>query len=221
MGSIAVMSVPSSQRSEPGSVSPPVPAWPASVTDQSMDTVRLATEIITSFQSAISSKDFDSLAGLFHENGYWKDHLALSWDFRTCKGRDAIASRLREGCPLVKVAVDQSSEWKRPKLYPLDGFGKVLSVQVYTTVTTEVGSGRGITWLVEKNGEWKILAFYTCLTALHGHEEPLGPRRQKGVNHGVNPERKNWADRRKDETEFRDGDPDVLIIGKTPELPRQ
>lgn len=216
MGSIPAMNVPSSQRVEPGSVSLPVPAWPGTVTDQSIDAVKVATEVITSFQSAIANKDFDAVAGLFRADGYWRDHLALSWDFRTVKGRDAIASGLKERCPLVTVAVDQSNGWKTPKLFPLDGFGKVQGIQVYTTITTEVGSGRGITWLAETNGEWKIWTFYTSLTALNGHEEPLGPRRGKGVNHGANPERKNWADRRKDEVEFRDSDPDVLIIGKTP-----
>lgn len=219
MGSIAVTSEPSSQRSEPGSINLPIAAWPGSATDQSIDAVKLATETITSFQSAIASKDFGAVAGLFHEDGYWRDHLALSWDFRTCKGRDAIASRLKERCPLAQVAVDQASEWKKPKLVPLDGFGKVLGVQVYTTIATTVGPGRGITWLAERDGEWKIWAFYTSLTAIHGHEEPLGCRRGKGVNHGANPERKNWADRRRDEVEFRDIDPDVLIIGKKESAP--
>jgi hypothetical protein len=214
MGSIAASDVPSSQRVEPGSVNLAVPAWPGTATDESLDAVKVAADIITSFQTSLIDRDFDAVAGLFHEDGYWRDHLALSWDFRTAKGRNAIASRLKESCPLQKVAVDQATDWKTPKLFPLDGFGKVLGIQIYTTIATDVGTGRGITWLAERNGEWKIWTFYTSLTSLNGHEEPLGPRRSKGVNHGANPERKNWADRRKDEVEFRDSDPDVLIIGK-------
>ncbi|OIW25660.1 FAD/NAD(P)-binding domain-containing protein [Coniochaeta ligniaria NRRL 30616] len=213
MGSVPSSNDISSQRVEPGSVNLPVPAWPGTATDQSIDAVSLATETIAFFASSIKEKQFDAVAALFHEDGYWRDHLALAWDFRTFKGQQAIASRLRESCTLLDVAVDQTNDWKTPKLFPLDGFGKVLGVQLYTTITTEVGTGRGIVWLAERNGEWKIWTFYTSLTALNGHEEPLGPRRGKGVNHGANPERKNWADRRKDEVDFRDSDPDVLIIG--------
>ncbi|KAB5527989.1 dimethylaniline monooxygenase (N-oxide forming) [Coniochaeta sp. 2T2.1] len=213
MGSIQPQKEISSQRVEPGSVNLPIPAWPETATDQSIDPVKVATDIITSFNTAIANKDFDRVASLFHEHGYWRDHLALSWDFRTFKGREAIASRLRENCTLTKVSVDQDNDWKKPKFFPLDGFGKVMGIQIYTTIATEVGTGRGIVFLAEKNKEWKIWTFYTSLTALNGHEEPLGPRRAKGVNHGANPERKNWSDRRRDEVEFRDSEPDVLIIG--------
>lgn len=214
MGSVPATNEASSQRVEPGSINVPIAAWPSSATDQSIDPVKVATDIITSFDNAVRQKDFDTVAGLFHENGYWRDHLALSWDFRTSKGRQAIASRLQESWPLKTVAIDHGNDWKKPKFFPLDGFGKVLSIQVYTTIATEVGTGRGIVWLAETDGEWKIWSFYTSLTALNGHEEPVGPRRAKGVNHGANPGRKNWADRRKDEVEFLDSDPDVLIIGK-------
>jgi len=205
----------SSQRIEPGSVNVPIAAWPSTATDQSVDAVKVASDIISTFDTAITKRDFETVAGLFHEDGYWRDHLALSWDFRTVKGRQAIIAMLQEGCPLSQVVVDQGNDWKRPKLFPLDGLGKVLGIQLYTTITTEVGTGRGIVWLAEKDGEWKIWTFYTSLTGLSGHEEPLGPRRGKGVNHGANPGRKNWADRRKDEVGFLDGDPDVLIIGKS------
>jgi len=218
MGSVPARTEPSSQRVEPGSVNLPVPAWPDTATDNSIDAIKVATETIASFQSAITNTDFDAVAALFHEDGYWRDHLALSWDFCTVKGREAIVSRLaKTHCPLVAVAVDHGSPWKTPKLSALDGFDKVIGIQVYTTIITEIGTGRGIAWLVQQGGEWKIWTFYTSLTALNGHEEPLGPRRPQGVNHGANPDRKNWADRRKDEMEFRECDPDVLIIGETQE----
>ena len=52
------------------------------------------------------------------------------------------------------------------------------------------------------------------LESLTGHEERVGAARPLGVQHGGMPGRKNWLDRRKDEAEYTDGDPDVLIIGE-------
>jgi hypothetical protein len=210
--------IPSSQRREPGSFNPPIAAWPPTATKLSVNSDEVATEIISRFNEAINKKDFRAVATLFHEDGYWRDHLALSWDFHTMKGRDAIVARLEKDCPLIEVGIDRSTGWKSPKLFPFDTFGKVQGIQFYTILSTKVGTGRGIVRMAEENGQWKIWTFYTSLTAIDGHDEPIGPRRSKGVQHGANPERKNWKDRRNQEIEFADSEPDVLIVGKLPSL---
>jgi hypothetical protein len=206
--------IPSSQRREPGSFNPAIAAWPPTATTLSVNSDEVATEIMNRFNEAITRNDYKTVATLFHEDGYWRDHLALSWDFHTFKGREAIIAQLDKDCPLVEVGIDRTTEWKSPKLFPFDTFGKVKGIQFYTILSTKVGTGRGIVRLSEKNGQWKIWTFYTSLTAIDGHEEPLGPRRGKGVQHGANPERKNWKDRRKQEVEFVDSEPDVLIVGQ-------
>lgn len=205
--------IPSSQRREPGSTNPPIAAWPPTATTTSVNADEVANSIISRFNEAITKKDYKYLSTLFHEGGYWRDHLALSWDFRTLKGREEIIAQLEKDCPLNEVGIDRATGWKSPKLFPFDTFGKVQGIQVYTILSTKVGTGRGIVRLAERNGQWKIWTFYTSLTAIDGHEEPLGPRRAKGVQHGANPERKNWKDRREQEVNFEDSDPDVLIVG--------
>jgi hypothetical protein len=212
MGDAAIL--PSSQRREPGSFNPLIATWPPTAATLSVDSEEVAADIINRFNQAIGKKDFQTVASLFHEDGYWRDHLALSWDFHTMKGRDAIVARLERDCPLVEVGVDRTTDWKSPKLFPFDTFGKVQGIQFYTNLSTKVGTGRGIVRVSEKNGQWKIWTFYTSLTAIDGHEEPIGPRRSRGVQHGANPERKNWKDRRNQEIEFVDNEPDVLIVGK-------
>ena len=62
---------------------------------------------------------------------------------------------------------------------------------------TEVGRGRGHLRL--KDGKaWTLL---TTLDELKGHEEPRGPGRPKGVEHGANPDRETWLEQREREAE--------------------
>lgn len=207
--------VPSSQRCEPGSVNIPVADWPPTAQDKSVDADAVATQLINSFNKAITNKDYGALADLFHESSYWRDHLALSWDLHTLKGRKEIVAQLEKGCPLTEVRIDRASAWRSPTLCGFNSTGDVKGIQLYTTIRTESGTGRGIVRLAEKEGMWKIWIFYTALMEIAGHEETIHSRRGKGVQHGANPGRKNWSDRRLDETNFEGHEPDVLIIGKT------
>lgn len=212
--------IPSSQRCEPGSVNIPVAAWPPTVQDLAVDANAVANRIIESLNQAILQKDFKAAGDLFHEDAYWRDHLALSWHLRTLKGRDTIVSELEKRCPLTAVNVDRTSTWRSPQVAPFNATGDVKGIQFYTTIETEVGSGRGIVRLVEKENAWKVWTFYTALTTIRGHEEPAGSRRPLGVQHGVDLGRKNWLDRRVEESNFDDRDPDVLIIGELPRAER-
>ena len=205
--------VPSSQRCEAGSVNIPISAWPTTAQDLDVDADAVATRLINSFNETISKKDYRAVADLFHEDSYWRDHLALSWDLHTLKGRDSIVSQLEKGCPLIEVNIDRTSTWRSPTLCGFNGTGHVKGIQLYTTLRTESGSGRGIVRLAEKDGSWKIWTFFTALMAIKDHEEALKSKRANGVQHGANPGRKNWLDRRREEMSFGGGEPDVLIIG--------
>ncbi|KAK3937797.1 hypothetical protein QBC46DRAFT_177280 [Diplogelasinospora grovesii] len=209
-------SLDSSQRVEPGSTNLAPYPWPATTKDVSVDADKIATSIISSFNSFLASKDYGALSELFVEDGFWRDHVALSWDLHTLKGRSKIQTFLREnGCNVTQVDIDRSSEFRKPQVV---GFAPAQEepkgIQLYTKITTKYGSGRGIVRLAEKEEEgWKIWTFFTTLEQMNGHEEPLGVKRERGVKHGANPGRKNWMDRRREEVEFRGQEPEVLIIG--------
>jgi hypothetical protein len=55
---------------------------------------------------------------------------------------------------------------------------------------------------------------FTTLEEVKGLEEKRGERREKGVEHGGLEGRKNWKDRRIDESEFVEANPEVLIVGE-------
>ncbi|KAF2268678.1 FAD/NAD(P)-binding domain-containing protein [Lojkania enalia] len=206
---------PSSQRVEPGSVNIPLAEFPASSQSTSVDTAKVANDIIKKFNEALSKKDYSGLSTLFLEDNSWlRDHLALTWELHTVKGRDNILQFLKSSTvPLTKLEIDTSAAFRGPKFGPIDAWGDVKGIQFYTKFETGVGRGKGLIKLAEEGGQWKIFTIFTTLQELKGFEEPTGHRRAKGVQHGGNPDRKNWKETREAEANFEGSDPKVLIIG--------
>ncbi|KAJ4387398.1 hypothetical protein N0V93_007989 [Gnomoniopsis smithogilvyi] len=209
--------LPSSQRCEPGSINPPIADWPKSATDGPVDAVAVTKDIIAAFNShlgkAPSKQAAEGIGSLFSEDSYWRDHLALSWDLKTLKSNKSIAAFLGENSSLTGIEVDESTEFRAPKVAPFSPEGKCKGIVSYLSITTKLGRGRGVVRLVEDGGKWKIWTLFTSLEELKGFEEPLGPRRPNGVQHGFHHGRKNWLDRRREQENFTTSEPDVVIIG--------
>src|SRR6187431_2757849 len=84
----------SSQRVLPGSVNHKPCPWPASARDPDPDAASIAKQVIDDLNRALENANYEQLAGLFVEDGFWRDHLALSWALRTIKGRANIRTFL-------------------------------------------------------------------------------------------------------------------------------
>lgn len=218
----AAIDVPSHMRTVPGSINIPVAKFPVpSKTPASSDPQEVATALVESINQAAQKHDYSALARLFTDDGYWRDHLALSWVFRTVQGPSAIleflktAAGSKDGFRLKSISIDTSSAVRSPKTIPIDGLATVFGVQFFFTIETALGTGQGLARAVEHNGEWKIFTFYTRLQEFKGYEEAINKHRPKGVEHGGKPGRKNWAQRRAAAANFEDGsEPAVLIIGE-------
>lgn len=210
--------VPSSQRCEPGSVNLPVAQWPQSAPDGPVDPLAVAnavaSELNTYLNRAPSREAADGVGSLFLEDSYWRDHLALSWDVRTLKGKDKIAAFLQDNSSLAEVSIDTSTEFRSPKVAAFNPEQTSKGILTYVTFTTKTGRGRGLMKLAQHESSWRIWSLFTTLQELVGFEEPIGTRRLNGVNHGYHNGRKNWLDRRRDEESFVNAEPDVLIIGE-------
>ncbi|KAL4863335.1 hypothetical protein BDV12DRAFT_206618 [Aspergillus spectabilis] len=185
---------------------------PSSLSAEEVDAV--AQDVINQFNEAVSKQDFQRVAGLFFADGYLRDHLSLSWDLHTAKGRDGIATFLEKHSPTTfQVGIDRSTAFRSPVASALDALGNSHGVLFFIYIDLEVGKGRGVVRLAQEDGQWKILTFFSSLVELKGHEEPVNGRRSKGVEHGGKPDRKNWRERREAEADFNEKDPAVLIIG--------
>lgn len=161
-----------------------------------------AHEWLATFGAALERRDVSTATALFEDSGYWRDLIAFTWNIKTMEGRDAIASML--GATLDRV---------RPTAWRVDGpvslAGEI--VEAWFTFETAVGRGKGLARL--KGGRcWTLL---TAMTELKGFEEPRGPMRAKGTEHGAFKSRKNWLERKSDDeaTLGYEHQPYCLIIG--------
>ena len=162
---------------------------------------RQANEWLATFGAALERRDA-SAAALFEEAGYWRDLIAFTWNIKTMEGRGAIASML--SATLERV---------RPAAWRVDGPATMAGeiVEAWFTFETAIGRGKGLFRL--KGGRcWTLL---TAMTELKGFEEPRGPMRTKGTEHGAFKNRKNWLERKSDDeaTLGYGHQPYCLIVG--------
>lgn len=223
MDTKSTQSDPSYLKMGSGSSAIPIANWPlVDAPPADTDAAKVATEFIASINSALSSSDLAAVAGHFLEqDGYWRDHMTMSWAFRSLSTRAGIrdflsndASRTRDGFRLRSFAVDDSTPLRAPQFAQMDVSGQVKSVQFAVRVETAIGRGEGMARLVLQGGEWKIFTLYTKLDELRGHEERTRRSRPLGVEHGCEPGRQSWGERRRAMRSFdKANQPDVVILG--------
>jgi hypothetical protein len=208
-------SMPEDNRVEPGSAD----LLPAIVPKTSFPTTefdlnQVAADFIQGFNKGLQVGDYNALSALFTGDGFWRDHLGLSWEHRTLRGPSAISKFLvAHGERLKSVSLDQSAPHRAPSIGQLDVPGNSKFLNFFTTFTSDVGSGRGIGRLTYQDNTWKLYNFYTALMELTGHDEPRGARRRQGVEHSGSRDIKNWQEQRMADLNYQDSDPAVLIIG--------
>lgn len=208
--------IPSRYRVEPGSHDIPLGVLPQTSTTTPEDPDKIATDLIDKLNAAVSKKDSSAVAALFLENSYWRDHLCLSWEFRTVKGSEALSKFVAESPASIKLEIDRSTAHKAPHNGPIDAFGEVHGIEFFVKATSNVGSGVGIVRLAQQGNDWKLFTIFTTLRELTGHEENTGGRRPAGVQHGAYQGRTNWQDRRNAAVNYEDGkEPAVMVIGMT------
>lgn len=180
-----------------GSLSATIPA--------DIDARQVASNWFSAFSAALESVDVQAVTGLFLPQSFWRDFLALTWDFRTFIGRDKIVQFLKDQLSVVGVRniklKDDYLELQRP-------YDDVAWINALFDFETGVGICSGIARLVPtQDGNWKAYVMFTNLEDLKGYPEKIGPLRNPLPNHGL------WAKERAKEAEFLDTNPTVLIIG--------
>lgn len=211
----------SQDRVEPGSVNIPIGKFPSTTSpdpSSSPTAAEIASKLVVDFNQALTNKDPAAISQLFFENGYWRDHLALSWDFHTLAGQEKISQFLSaNGIRLTKVEIDSSTAIRTPHFGPIDGgLGQANGVEFFIKFTSDVGSGEGVARVAEEpssRGQWIFFLLSTTLLELTGHERRINHLRPKGVEHGDDPNRQNWKDRRAAELNFENTQPQVIIVG--------
>jgi len=168
-----------------------------------------------------SQQHLENVLDLFLLNGWWRDKLCITWDFRTREGVEQIRTFLSENEALAKTGfndcyIDSSTGLGGPTLTKEPGStGELLDIIQFMfrfKTTKPAGAGRGIVKLSPSKGdphiEWKAFVLFTGLESLDGHSEndtrPLG--------HYENHTR-SWDSIHHQEVANAVEHPEVLIVG--------
>ena len=137
---------------------------------------------------ALEQGDIDTAVNLFQADCYWRDLVAFTWNLKTMEGQDQIRDMLTTQLAAIKPARLRQDE-NEPAIAG-DGV-----TEGWFEFENEVARGHGHIRL--KNGLiWTLL---TTMTELKGHEEPKGLRRPLGAEHGHDPNRRTWKEKREAE----------------------
>jgi putative flavoprotein involved in K+ transport len=158
---------------------------------------------LAEFESALTARDVDRAAGMFAATSFWRDLIAFTWNLKTVENPDGVADLLRE-------TLDQTDPSGFRTAEPPEEADGITTAWI--EFETRVGRGRGLLRLDADSKAWTLL---TTLYELKGHEEPKGPARPKGAEHGANRERETWAERLEREAAELGykTQPYVLIVG--------
>ncbi|KZT62302.1 FAD/NAD(P)-binding domain-containing protein [Calocera cornea HHB12733] len=176
-----------------------------------------ATTWFAAFATALASPapDIPAALALLSTDAYWRDMLALTWDFRSFHRKPAIATFLTDRLPTTGLTDLHLSTEHPPKLE--QPWQDVSWLVLVFSFSTKAGTGSGIARLVydhaaasassgESPGAWKAYTIYTNLESLHNAPEAIGPLRNPYPNHG------QWLSALAAALSFPE-DPEVLIIG--------
>ncbi|KAG2357457.1 hypothetical protein BDR07DRAFT_1363138 [Suillus spraguei] len=165
----------------------------------------VASQWFSIFTEAMQSKNITAVIDLLVDDVFWRDVLALTWDFHTFQSIPSVKTFLSDQLPLFTLSSfklrEDLVELQRP--YP-----DIAWIQGFFDFETTVGIASGVFRLVPlADGSWKAHTVFTNLEDLKGFPEQNGPRRDYQPNHG------KWAAKRAREIECIDEDPSVVVIG--------
>ncbi|KAG2076321.1 FAD/NAD(P)-binding domain-containing protein [Suillus decipiens] len=185
----------------------------------SEDLYAISTDWLKSLEDASSTRDVTSFVSHFHSDGWLRDFLCFSWNFRTLSCSEKI-------CRFLSEVVDEKPRLEHsalrdfklddhtanaPSPFKLPGPQGIEGVQgAFTfTITKPAALGRGFFRLTQDaDREWKALTLFTNMQDLVGHEESSADQ------HGLYEGRKTTWEEDVD-AKFRaiEADPTVLIVG--------
>ena len=172
---------------------------------------RIAEEWLAAFDEALACEKYERVAALMHADGYWRDLLTFSWDFRTMHGTAEVRAWLSntfaaspahgfrlEGEPTVATLGEREQ-----------------TLEFFFTFETALALGRGHVRLVDDgtSGGPRAFTLLTTMKALKAFPDRTGrnrPREDIRMNSRGTP---NGLDERDAAREFEDRDPDVIIVG--------
>ena len=181
---------------------------------QSTPEARAATEAwLAALNTSFHGSDTDAVAGLFLEDGEWRDLVALSGVLQTVDMAGGLAPLLlgsvtRAGAG--NFAVDHART--APRL--VDRGGRQV-VEAIVRFDTDLGTGEGLIRLVRAAGEtgYRAWSLMTALDELNAVPPHVSTPESDPYNVGADLDAPNWLDLRTRARTYANRDPEVLVVG--------
>ena len=173
---------------------------------------QIAETWLAKFNEALRQRDYARVSSMMHANGYWRDLLTFDWNFRNLHGVDNIRAWLAETFDLN--AADNFRLESEPTIGAIGEHDKTL--EFFFTFNTDIAHGRGYARLVEipnSPGEMKAFTILTAMKELKKYPQATARNRSRDDLRMTSRELENWRDRRIKARQFKDKDPEVVIIG--------
>jgi putative flavoprotein involved in K+ transport len=153
------------------------------MSDSAPTPTQQAATWLADFGAALDRADIDAALAMFDADSYWRDLVSFTWNIATMEGPEAIRSMLEN-----TLAATRPGSWQ------IEGEASEAGgvTECWFTFETAVACGKGHLRL-KGDRCWTLL---TTMTELKGFEEQRGPSRDRGIEHGVVPDRKNWLERK-------------------------
>jgi len=171
--------------------------------------VALANHWLARFERALGARNEAELAGLFRADSHWRDVLAFVWRISTVSGKGPVARAL---CVQAE-AVGAKDFRTDPERTPPRHAKRAGEPCVEAIFRFETGIGRGagvVRFFGDEEKAWTLL---TTLEEIRGHEERVGRRRPTGEAYSRDFGAPNWLDLRRSSIEYKDREPEVLVVG--------
>ncbi|KAF8128629.1 hypothetical protein EV363DRAFT_1451618 [Boletus edulis] len=136
--------------------------------------LELSNKWLSAFEASVSNEEIDSLILLFHEHGFWKDILTLTWDMRTIRGHPSIKRMLDARLAATGLSAFQliKDEIRGPMI--IKPLPDLVFIRFCFDFETKHGKGIAVAFLVStSNGTWKAWSLLTRLGSLKAYPEKL------------------------------------------------
>ncbi len=176
------------------------------------DRRQIAETWLATFSTALNAKDYGVVAAMMHPDGYWRDLLTFEWVFRVLHGQHEIEAWLRKA-----FDANPAHNFRLEAEPTIGAIGEhPETLEFFFRFDTAIASGRGYTRLVPDANSPSAARAYTFLTAmqeLKRFPERRGKNRPRDDLRMTSSQTENWLDRRRAASQFKDKDPEVIVIG--------
>jgi len=165
---------------------------------------------LESFEAALSARDPAAAAGLFLDDGLWRDVLAFTWTIQTMAGRPTIEATLRETLSRAQARNFHIPDKRTPPRW-ISRAGEE-NIEALFEFETAFGPCAGALRL-RPDGKGKLRAWTlnTNLQELRGYQDEFKRRGEPDSTRDFGAE--NWADRLRKQRAFSENDPAVIVVG--------